>query len=133
MVICMPSLTWNVALIAACCGCLGCGKGRSALPPPKTAPVTGVVRLGDGTPMPKGFVQLEAVEGSPLMMSGVVTSGQFSLTTSFGNAVLPGVVPGRYRVLVTPDFSAEPRTVRFERLYDIGASGTNIVLELPAN
>lgn len=95
--------------------------------------MTGTVRLHDGTPLPKGFVQLEVVAGPPLTVAGAVETGRFSLATSFENATLSGAAPGRYRFVVVPAFSMEPKPVRFERVYEIGASGTDVVLELPAN
>lgn len=132
MVIKLPAWLRIIVAITACCGCLGCGRTSGKLDRPPTVPVTGTVRLHDGAPLPKGFVQVDVVDGPPLTVSGVVEDGRFSLTTMFENAVLSGVVPGRYRFTVVPAFSAEPAIVGFNHVYEIGGSGTTVVLDVPA-
>lgn len=125
----------NVLAVAACCAwiCPGCNHGDGVPNRLETAPVTGTVRRHDGSPLPKGFVHVEVVDGPNVTVSGVVDAGRFSLTTNCGSAAMSGAAQGRYRFVVVPDFRVEPKPVRFERVYELGGSGTHVVLDLPAN
>lgn len=123
-----------VVLVVSCCGAApGCGGSQRVPSRPATAPVTGIVRLPDGSPLPRGFVQLEVVDGPHTTISAVVEAGRFSLSTTFDDATIPGVVPGRYRFVVVPEFSREPKTFRFEEAYDFDTRGGEVTLDLPAN
>lgn len=126
---------WVIVACAVWCGGTGpgCSGGRESPSRPATAAVTGTVRLADGSPLARGFVQLEVVEGPPATVSAVVEAGRFSLATNYGDATSPGVPPGRYRFVVVPEFSREPKPVRFDEPYDFDARGADVTLVLPAN
>jgi len=70
----------------------GCGKYT-------THPVTGVVELDDGTPLPHAVVTFEAVDGSLSAHAVTDAQGQFRLST-VGRE--DGAVAGRYHASVRP-------------------------------
>lgn len=82
------------ALLAALAlGSAGCGSRKY--------PVHGTVTLDDGTPLTKGLVIFERVDGgTPLSPRGNVgQDGTYALSTEKPG---DGVPPGRYKVLVNP-------------------------------
>jgi hypothetical protein len=80
-----------LALLAL--GLAGCGGGLY--------PVRGTVTLDDGTPVTRGLVVFERVEGGqPITARGEIhPDGRYELST---NKPGDGVPPGKYRVLVNP-------------------------------
>jgi hypothetical protein len=111
----------------------GCQKRSQGPPPPETVPVTGIVWETAGKPLERGLVYLEPVVGSPLIASGVVEAGRFTIRTSFENRTIPGAVPGQYRFVITPAFETIPKMVRIPKVYDIADDGLDASIELPAN
>ncbi len=89
----------------------GCGKYT-------THPVTGVVQLDDGTPVPRAVVTFEAVDGS-LSAHGVTNAeGRFRLST-VGRE--DGAVAGRYLASIRPldpvDAESQQRPIRIDPKY----------------
>src|SRR5947209_3370895 len=80
-----------VAVLAL--GLSGCGSSKY--------PVTGTVALDDGTPVTKGLIVFERVDGGPPVTArgNVGPDGRYALSTDKAG---DGVPPGRYRVLINP-------------------------------
>jgi hypothetical protein len=78
------------ALALVALGLPGCGKGLY--------PVRGTVALDDGTPVTKGLVVFERIDGGPPVTARgqILTNGRYELST---NKPGDGVPPGRYRVV----------------------------------
>ena len=73
-------------------GLAGCGKGYY--------PVRGTVTLEDGTPVTKGVVIFERIEGVPVRAQGEIQpDGSYQLGTHKPG---DGVRPGKYRALIDP-------------------------------
>lgn len=90
----------------------GCG--------PRMYPVHGTVTLADGTPLSKGLVIFERVEGGkPLTARGnIEADGRYELSTENPG---DGVPPGRYRVCINPldtsDVPDEKKDLPFDVKY----------------
>ncbi len=88
------------ALALAALGLSGCGGGLY--------PVRGTVTLDDGTPVTKGLVVFERVDGGPAVTARgqIQPDGSYELST---NKPGDGVPPGRYKaVLNSMDLSDVP-------------------------
>jgi hypothetical protein len=83
-------------------------------------PVRGAVALDDGTPLTKGLVVFERVDGgAPITARGNVRpDGTYELSTGKPG---DGVPPGRYKVLVNPlelsDVPDEQKNLPFDARY----------------
>src|SRR5438876_105007 len=83
-------------------------------------PVRGTVTLADGTPLTKGMVVFESIEGSPpvLARGTLQADGSYLLSTFKPD---DGVPPGRYRVLINPldlsDLPDEKKKLPFDLKY----------------
>src|SRR4051794_16859113 len=89
-----------VAALAFALGLSGCAAGKY--------PVTGTVALDDGTPVTRGLVVFERVDGGPALTArgDVGPDGRYTLSTDKRG---DGVPAGRYKVLVNPlDLSDVP-------------------------
>src|SRR5579871_4757472 len=90
----------------------GCGGGKY--------PVHGTVTLDDGTPLTKGLVVFERVDGGPPITArgNVGPDGRFTISTEKPG---DGVPAGRYKVLVNPldlsDVPDELKTLPFDIKY----------------
>jgi len=90
----------------------GCGSGKY--------PVHGTVTLEDGTPLTKGLLVFERVDGGPPITArgNVGPDGQFTISTEKPG---DGVPPGRYKVLINPmdasDVPDELKTLPFDIKY----------------
>src|SRR5947208_2506929 len=99
-----------VALLAL--GLAGCGEGLY--------PVRGTVTLDDGTPVTRGLVVFERVDGGrPITARGEIgPGGRYELST---NKPGDGVPPGKYRVLLNPldlsDVPDEKKNLPFDIKY----------------
>ena len=81
-------------------GLAGCGGGKY--------PVRGTVTLDDGTPLTKGLVVFERVDGGPPITARgeIQADGTYELSTDKPG---DGVPPGKYKVLLNPlDLSDVP-------------------------
>ncbi|HEY1375372.1 MAG TPA: carboxypeptidase-like regulatory domain-containing protein [Gemmataceae bacterium] len=102
-----PGRRWTAgaALLAAVAvGLAGCASRKY--------PVRGTVTLDDGTPLTRGLVVFERVEGGPpaTARGNVGPDGRYVLSTEKPE---DGVPPGKYRVLVNPlDASDVPDELR---------------------
>src|SRR5438552_15762597 len=83
--------------------CAGCGKGQY--------PVRGKVTLDDGTPVKNAIVVFESVGAEkPVMARGdTQDDGSYQLSTTRPG---DGLVPGTYRVLITPRLENPDETVK---------------------
>ena len=90
----------------------GCGPGKY--------PVRGVVTLDDGTPLTKGLVVFERVDGGPPLTArgNVGADGHYELSTDKPG---DGVPLGKYKVLVNPldlsDVPDEEKKLPFDLKY----------------
>ena len=101
----------SAAVVALALGLSGCGGGLY--------PVKGTVTLDDGTPLTKGLVVVERVDGGAVGARGEVRpDGTYELSTGKPG---DGVAPGRYKVLVNPldlsDVPDEQKNLPFDVRY----------------
>jgi hypothetical protein len=102
------------AAVTACLllGLAGCG--------PRMYPVRGTVTLEDGTPVARGLVIFERVEGGPPLTArgDIQPDGRYELSTETPG---DGVPAGRYRVSINPldtsDVPDEQKTLPFDVRY----------------
>lgn len=93
-------------------GLAGCGA--------RMYPVRGTVALEDGTPVTRGLVVFERVDGGPAVTArgNVQPDGRYELSTERPG---DGVPPGRYRVLFNPmdlsDVPDEKKNLPFDVKY----------------
>jgi hypothetical protein len=86
----------------------GCGKAQY--------PVRGKVTFEDGTPVTKGMVVFESMEGEKMSARGEVqTDGSYQLSTHKPG---DGVPAGKYRVLVAPKLNIDSPQPERDRLFD---------------
>jgi hypothetical protein len=103
-----------VAALAVCLALFlsGCGARKY--------PVRGTVTLEDGTPLTKGLVIFERVEGGPPVTArgNVQADGRYELSTEKPG---DGVPPGRYKVAINPldtsDVPDEQKVLPFDVKY----------------
>lgn len=103
-----------VAALAVClaAGLAGCGAGKY--------PVRGTVTLEDGTPLTKGLVIFERVDGGPPLTArgNVQPDGRYELSTETPG---DGVPTGRYKVAINPldtsDAPDEQKVLPFDVKY----------------
>lgn len=87
---------------------------------PQMYPVRGNVTLEDGTPLTKGLVIFERVEGGPALTArgDIRADGQYELSTERPG---DGVPPGRYKVAINPldgsDAPDEEKVLPFDSKY----------------
>ena len=90
----------------------GCG--------PRMYPVRGTVTLEDGTPLAKGLVIFERVDGGPPLTArgDIQADGRYELSTETPG---DGVPAGRYRVSINPldtsDVPDEQKVLPFDHKY----------------
>src|SRR5262245_30485289 len=85
---------WGVTLAVGLALCAtGCGA--------KMHPVHGTVTLDDGTPLNKGLLIFERVDGGPPLTArgNIGPDGRYELSTEKQG---DGVPPGRYKVAINP-------------------------------
>ena len=85
---------WGMVIaVALLCWLAGCGK--------KYYPVNGSVTLDDGTPLSKGLVIFERVEGGPALTArgDIQPDGRYQLSTETPG---DGVPVGRYKAVINP-------------------------------
>lgn len=105
-----PALVAVLALLAL--PLAGCG--------PRFYTVRGTVTLDDGTPLDKGLLVFERVEGGPPVTArgNIGPGGRFELSTEKPG---DGVPAGKYRVLVNPldlsDVPDEQKKLPFDNKY----------------
>jgi hypothetical protein len=95
---------WATALaVSLTLSVVGCGSGKY--------PVRGTVTLEDGTPLSKGLVIFERVEGGPPVTArgDIKPDGRYELSTERPG---DGALPGRYKVAINP---LDPSDVPDER------------------
>src|SRR5262245_5618466 len=104
---------WGVALAAGLAlGAIGCGS--------KMHPVRGTVTLEDGTPLTKGLLVFERVDGGPPLTArgNVGPDGRYELSTEKPG---DGVPAGRYKVAINPldtsDVPDEQKVLPFDLKY----------------
>jgi hypothetical protein len=87
----------------------GCGK--------RQYPVRGKVTFEDGSPLTKGMVVFESMEGGEAITArgDVQTDGSFQLSTHKPG---DGVPAGKYRVLVAPRLNIDSPTPERDRPFD---------------
>lgn len=105
------STCWKPVLAVALVAAVGCG--------PRTYPVRGTVTLEDGTPLEKGLIIFERVDGPPLTARGdVQPDGRFEMSTERPG---DGVPAGRYKVCLNPldssDVPDEKKVLPFDVKY----------------
>ena len=97
-------LTW--AVFVSC----GCGTGKY--------PVRGRVTLDDGTPLSRGLVVFESLDGTQGARGMIQPDGRYELSSARPG---DGVRPGRYRVLVSAldmsDVPDEQKSLPFDVKY----------------
>ena len=107
-------------------GMVGCG--------PKLYPVRGTITLDDGTPLTKGLVIFERVDGGPPLTArgNVKSDGKFELSTNNPN---DGVPLGRYKMVINPldtsDAPDEARVLAFDLKY-VNLGSTDLAFEVKA-
>lgn len=109
-----PSFPGRRAVVAAALalGLSGCGGAKY--------PVQGTVALDDGTPVTKGLVVFERVDGGPPVTARghIGPDGRYALSTDKPG---DGVPPGRYKVLINPldlsDVPDEQKNIPFDFKY----------------
>jgi hypothetical protein len=116
------TFTGRAALAAAACLALaagGCAPGKY--------PVSGTVTLHDGTPLTKGLIIFERVDGGPPLTArgNVGPDGRYELSTEKPG---DGVPTGRYQVSINPldtsDAPDEQKVLPFDVKYlNLKASG----------
>jgi hypothetical protein len=93
-------------------GLMGCGGGKN--------PVHGIVTLDDGSPLSKGLVIFERVDGGPPLTArgNVQPDGRYELSTEKPG---DGVPTGRYKVAINPldtsDVPDEKKVLPFDVKY----------------
>jgi hypothetical protein len=105
---------WGALAIAMCLtpNLMGCA--------PKMYPVSGDVALEDGTPLTRGLVIFERVEGGPAVTArgDIRPDGRYELSTERPG---DGVPPGRYKVAINPldnsDAPDEEKVLPFDSKY----------------
>ena len=115
------------ALAVLLVACAGCGKGQY--------PVRGKVTLDDGTPVKNAIVVFESVGAEkPVMARGdTQDDGSYQLSTTRPG---DGLVPGKYRVLITPRMENpdEPVKPAFDTRYaDFKTSGLEFEVKAESN
>lgn len=116
-------------------GLAGCGGGKH--------PVRGTVSLDDGTPLTRGLVVFERVDGGPPITARgeVGADGRYELSTDKPG---DGVPPGKYKVLINPldlsDVPDEQKQLPFDVKYmkfetselefEVPAGGTDFPIKL---
>lgn len=110
-------------------GIVGCG--------PKMHPARGTVTLEDGTPLNKGLVIFERVEGGPPLTArgNIQSDGRYELSTEKPG---DGVPPGRYTVAINPldnsDAPDEQKKLPFDIKYlNHKTSGLEYVVQAGPN
>jgi hypothetical protein len=94
-------LWWSILALPAVLLC-GCSMaGGDAAPTPATVTVKGKVVLPDGSPATGAAVVFEPIENGTEAFAILGRDGSFSMKT-FGGGT-EGVVPGKYKVAVTPN------------------------------
>jgi hypothetical protein len=100
-------IVWLVWAVFVSCGC-GTGK----------YPVRGRVTLDDGTPLTRGMVVFESLDGTQGARGMIKPDGRYELSSAVPG---DGVRPGRYRVLVSAldmsDVPDEQKTLAFDVKY----------------
>jgi hypothetical protein len=100
------------AVVALACCLPGCASGLY--------PVKGTVTLDDGSPLTRGLVVFERVDGGAAITArgNVAPDGSYELSTGKPG---DGVPPGRYKVLVNPldpsDVPDEKKNLPFDVKY----------------
>ena len=80
---------------------IGCGESEAPPVLPATVPFTGSIKL-DGTPMNAGFITFLSTTEKGLNATGIInTEGKYSLKIGIGKLEKDGVVPGKYKVIVS--------------------------------
>jgi hypothetical protein len=103
---------WGTLAVCLAINLTGCGK--------KKYPVHGDVTLEDGTPLTKGLVIFERVEGGPAITArgGISSDGRYEMSTE---RLGDGVPLGRYKVVVNPldgsDAPDEEKVLPFDSKY----------------
>jgi hypothetical protein len=104
--------TRRLILAALVLGLTGCGN--------KLHPVRGTVALDDGTPVTRGLIVFERVDGGPAVTArgDIRSDGTYEMSTyKTGD----GVPPGKYKVLVNPldlsDIPDEKKNLPFDVKY----------------
>jgi hypothetical protein len=119
------------AVAAACLaiGLSGCG--------PKFHPVRGTVTLEDGSPLTKGLVIFERVDGGPPLTArgNVQSDGRYELSTESPG---DGVPPGHYKVSINPldtsDAPDEQKVLPFDAKYlNLKTSGLEFEVKAGGN
>ena len=117
------AVSW-LALCAAGCGA-------------KFYPVHGTITLEDGSPLTKGLVIFERVEGGPALTArgNIGPDGRFELSTERPG---DGVPPGRYKVSINPldtsDAPDEQKVLPFDvRYMNLKTSGLEFEVKTGAN
>jgi hypothetical protein len=100
------------ALVLVALGLAGCGN--------RMYPVKGTVTLEDGTPLSKGLIIFERVDGGPPLTArgDIQPDGSYQLSTTKPG---DGVPPGKYKVLINPldlsDVPDEQKNLPFDAKY----------------
>jgi hypothetical protein len=125
----MLSIQRGILLTLSACllfGLAGCG--------PRQYPVRGTIALDDGTPLTKGLVIFERIEGGPPLTArgNVKADGKFELSTSNPG---DGVPLGRYKMVINPldasDAPDEAKTLPFNVKY-VNLATTDLQFEVKA-
>jgi hypothetical protein len=118
-----------VAVAVLAVGLSGCGSGKY--------PVHGTVALDDGTPVTRGLIVFERVDGGPpaTARGNIGPDGQYALSTDKPG---DGVPLGRYKVLVNPmdlsDVPDEQKNIPFAFKYlKFETSGLEFEVKAGAN
>jgi len=122
-------LAWGVAAASLALVLSGCG--------PRMYPVRGTVTLEDGTPLAKGLVIFERVDGGPPLTArgDIGPDGRYELSTEKPG---DGVPAGRYRVSINPldtsDTPDEQKVLPFDVKYlSLKTSGLEYEVKSGAN
>src|SRR5262245_22596355 len=126
---------FRIVLLIPLAALAGCSSGKH--------PVRGTVTLDDGTPLTKGLVVFERVEGGPPISArgDIGPNGRYELSTDKPG---DGVPVGKYKVLINPldssDVPDEQKKLPFDMKYmkfetsglecEVKAGGTDYPIKL---
>ena len=125
----MAQRWWAAVAMILALSVAGCGSGMY--------PVRGTVTLEDGTPLPRGLVIFERVDGGPPLTArgNIQAGGRYELSTERPG---DGAPPGRYKVAINPldtsDVPDEQKALPFDIKYlNLNKSGLECEVKPGAN
>ncbi len=105
-------LAWLLGLFTLC-SLSGCDKGPKKVIPDKSVPVTGMITI-EGKPLGNArvtFFPTEAPQGDGAASGYTDSAGKYELRAMFGDKMVTGAAPGRYKVSVSKMLRPDGTTV----------------------